>query len=336
MRRRLLVGLAVVVGVAAVAALGALGAARAALAPAEPGAGPVVYTVERGASLARVSRDLESRGIVRDARALEWLGRWRGVSARLRAGEFEVAASQSPGAILDTLVSGPVVTYEVVLPEGLRVEEIAARLAEAGLVDGASFVAYARDAASAEALGVGGPTLEGYLFPETYRLPRGLPVEEVARVLVEHFLAVWTELEAEAAARKLDMRQTVTLASIVEKETGAPEERPLIAGVFHNRLRRGIRLESDPTVIYGIANFDGNLKRVHLEDGSNPYNTYRIPGLPPGPIASPGADALRAVVRPAATEYLFFVSRNDGTHVFARTYPEHVNNVNRYQRRRKK
>ena len=131
------------------------------------------------------------------------------------------------------------------------------------------------------------------------------------------------------------MREVVTLASIVEKETGAPEERPLIAGVFRNRLDRGMRLESDPTVIYGIPDFDGNLRRVHLDDDANPYNTYRIAGLPPGPIANPGAASLRAVVRPAETDYLYFVSRNDGTHVFSRSYREHLNAVNRYQKRRR-
>jgi UPF0755 protein len=126
----------------------------------------------------------------------------------------------------------------------------------------------------------------------------------------------------------------VTLASIVEKETGAAEERPLIASVFANRLARGMRLESDPTTIYGISGFDGNLRRVHLNDPTNPYNTYQIAGLPPGPIASPGGDALRAVVEPAESDYLFFVSRGDGTHVFSRTYREHVNAVNRFQLRR--
>jgi UPF0755 protein len=130
------------------------------------------------------------------------------------------------------------------------------------------------------------------------------------------------------------MAKTVTLASIVEKETGAPAERPLIAAVFLNRLRRGMRLETDPSVIYGIADFDGNLRRAHLEDESNPYNTYRIAGLPPGPIANPGRDALVAVVRPAPSDYLYFVSRNDGTHQFSRTFEEHAAAVTRYQRLR--
>jgi UPF0755 protein len=127
------------------------------------------------------------------------------------------------------------------------------------------------------------------------------------------------------------MRQAVTLASIVEKETAAPGERPLVAGVFHNRMRLGMRLETDPTVIYGIAGFDGNLTRAHLEDAANPYNTYQIQGLPPGPIANPGAASLRAAVEPAETDALYFVSRNDGTHVFSRTYAEHLDHVRDFQ-----
>ena len=130
------------------------------------------------------------------------------------------------------------------------------------------------------------------------------------------------------------MLEVVTLASIVEKETAAPEERPLIASVFRNRLRRGMRLETDPTVIYGISDFDGNLRRRDLENADNPYNTYQIIGLPPGPIANPGADALRAVVNPAESDYLYFVTRNAGTHVFSNTCSEHVRAVDRYQRKR--
>jgi UPF0755 protein len=153
----------------------------------------------------------------------------------------------------------------------------------------------------------------------------------VVGTLVEQFLAVWRPLEGAARARGIGMRQAVTLASIVEKETALAAERPLVAAVFHNRLRLGMRLETDPTVIYGIAGFDGNLTRAHLDDGANPYNTYQIAGLPPGPIANPGAASLRAVVEPAASDALYFVSRNDGSHVFSRTYAEHLGHVRTFQ-----
>jgi UPF0755 protein len=164
-------------------------------------------------------------------------------------------------------------------------------------------------------------------------MPRGLPAQQIVKAMIDQFLARWRPLEAGARARGFDMRQAVTLASIVEKETGVASERPLVASVFENRLARGMRLESDPTTIYGIPNFDGNLTRAHLEDETNAWNTYRIAGLPPSPIANPGEASLRAVVEPAASDYLFFVAQGDGSHVFAKSFDEHVANVNRFQRR---
>ena len=237
--------------------------------------------------------------------------------------------------MLAALAEGRVRTHELRIPEGLTAVEIAGRVEAAGLAPAADFLDHVRDPAFVTELGVEGRSLEGYLFPETYQLARGLGARAIARTLVEEFLSVWEGIAPLAEAQGRSMAEVVTLASIVEKETSAPQERPLIAAVFLNRMRLGMRLETDPTVIYGIANFDGNLTRRHLNDASNPYNTYQIPGLPPGPIANPGEAALRSVVEPADTEYLFFVSRNDGTHVFSRTYREHVNAVNRFQRRRR-
>ena len=304
------------------------------LSPVDPAGAEKRFDVRAGASLWKIARDLEAVGLVRDARAIVALARWQEVDAAVRAGEYALSPAWDTRRVLEQLVEGRVITYEVVLPEGLTAVEIAARLAEQQLVDPAAFLALVRDPASPAAFGVEGPTLEGYLFPETYRMPHGLETRQVAKILVDHFLAQWQPLEAGARARGFGMRETVTLASIVEKETGAAPERPLVASVFWNRLRRGMRLESDPTTIYGIPGFDGNLTRAHLEDETNAWNTYRIEGLPPSPIANPGAASLAAVVTPAESEYLFFVARGDGTHVFARTFGEHVANVNRYQRRR--
>lgn len=318
-------------------ALAATGASfllwQRALAPANPTGDPQLFEVEPGAPLGRVAEELEERGLIRSARALVWWARWKGLEGELRAGEYELSPAADADELLRIIAEGRIKTYPVVLPEGLTAREIADRLEQAGLAEREAFLAAVRDAALAQELGVEGETLEGYLFPETYRLPRGLSAREVATVLVRQFLRVWEELEPLARERGLSMREVVTLASIVEKETGAPDERPLIASVFLNRLERGMRLESDPTVIYGIPDFDGNLRRVHLEDGANPYNTYRIRGLPPSPIANPGAEALRAVLEPADTDYLYFVSRNDGTHVFSRSYREHRAAVDRFQRR---
>ncbi len=316
----------------AVAAAGAV-ALRWSLAPADPSGTETRFDIAAGTSLWRIAKNLEGAGIVRDARALVLLARWRRVDASLRAGEYALSPAWPAGRVLDQLVSGRVVTYEVVLPEGLTAVEIAARLEAATLARADEFLAVVRDPAVVQEFGVQGTSLEGYLFPETYRMPHGLSAQQVARVLVDQFLKEWKPLAADAAARGFDMLQTVTLASIVEKETGAAAERPLVASVFWNRLALGMRLESDPTTIYGIPNFDGNLKRQHLEDATNPWNTYQIAGLPPTPIANPGAASLAAVVRPAASEYLYFVARGDGTHVFSRSYAEHLANVARFQRR---
>jgi UPF0755 protein len=327
----------IAVGLAATLVAGALALqARRLLEPAADAPSPVLFTIERGQSMSAVARRLEDAGLVKSARAVGWLARWQGLDARVHVGEYELSPDQTPGEILEIVTTGRVKRWPVTVPEGSRVEDIAARLEEAGLAGASAFEAAARDPALAASLGIPAETLEGYLFPDTYALPRGLPPADIARAMVEQFERVWDEQIAPGAATSpLSRHEIVTLASIVEKETAAPEERPLIAAVFLNRLDRGMRLETDPTVIYGIADFDGNLRRVHLEDESNPYNTYRIRGLPPGPIASPGAEALRAVIAPADSEYLYFVSRNDGTHAFSGTYAEHVEAVDRYQRRRR-
>lgn len=316
-------------------ALAAAGAAAIAwmLAPVDPTAGEARFEVRAGDSLSKIARGLESAGMIRDARALVALARWRGVDASVRAGEYALSPAWGAVRVLDQLVSGKVITYEVVLPEGLSAAEIAARFEAAGLARADELLAIARDPAAATELGVEGPGLEGYLFPETYRMPRGLPARQIVKTMVDEFLERWRPLEAAARARGFGMRQTATLASIVEKETGIAAERPIVASVFWNRLARGMRLESDPTTIYGIPSFDGNLTRAHLEDESNAWNTYRIAGLPPTPIANPGEASLRAVAQPATTDYLFFVARGDGSHVFAESFDEHVANVNRFQRR---
>jgi UPF0755 protein len=333
--RRIIIIAAALVLLALLGAAAVVQALRWSLEPALPSAPSAVFVVEPGTSLGQVARELESRGLVRNAVAFKLLARYRKLDGALQVGEYEFSAALSPEEILTRIVEGRVMTYEVAIPEGLTAVQIAPRIEAAGLSNAAEFLAFANDPESAGSLGVEGVTLEGYLFPETYRLPRGLSVRDVAKVLVDQFLIVWREIEPLAREQELSMREVVTLASIVEKETAAPQERPLIASVFRNRMKRGMRLETDPTVIYGIPDFDGNLRRRDLENAANPYNTYQIPGLPPGPIANPGADALRAVVNPAESEFLFFVSRNDGTHVFSKTYAEHVRAVDEYQRKRR-
>jgi UPF0755 protein len=275
-------------GLAAALGLGLVFAAGRSLIPSGGDAGEVLFVVPPGASLGSVARDLEAAGLVRSHLTLEALGRLRGVASELRSGEYALSPALSPAEILQRIVEGRVRTLEVVIPEGLTAEEIAQRMAQAGLAEPGAFLAVVRDPELPASLGVEGATLEGYLFPETYHLARGLEAREIVRILVAEFLRVWPEIEPDARARGLSMRETVTLASIVEKETGAPGERPLIASVFHNRLARRMRLESDPTTIYGIPGFDGNLRRTDLENGRNPYNTYRIPRCRRAPSRTPG------------------------------------------------
>jgi len=302
------------------------------LEPRADGGAEMLFEVKRGESLRAIATRLEQHGLVRDARATTWWARLRGKAELLHAGQYWLSPALSPSEIIDRIAAGKVATWEVVIPEGLTAAEIGERLAARGIVDAHEFTAAVADPALARELGIPARSLEGYLFPETYRLPRGQTGPEVVRVLVEQFRNAWKQVEARAAERGLAMHEVVILASIVEKETGNPDERPKIAAVFANRLRMGMRLESDPTVIYGVTAFDGNLRRADLDDTANAYNTYQHAGLPPGPISNPGLGALRAVIDPAESKVLYFVSRNDGTHLFSRTVAEHNAAVVKYQR----
>lgn len=306
---------------------------RALSAPERSGE-PVIVEVPSGASFRSVAAELEAQGAIRDARAFSWLARLEKKDGALHVGEYEIAPGLSAREVLTLLARGRVRLHAVTIPEGLRTEEIAARVAGAGFGRESEFIALARDPEVAKEFGVPGETLEGYLFPETYRFPRGASARQVITAQLAQFERAWKAIAPLAARRGISKRDAVILGSLIEKETGTPAERPLISAVFHSRLTRGMRLETDPSVIYGIPNFDGNLKRAHLEDETNPYNTYRIAGLPPGPIANPGAAALRAAVEPTpGADYLFFVARGDGRHVFSRTYAEHLRAVRRFQLR---
>ncbi len=310
--------------------------------PARPGGPPQVFLVSPGESLRSVAGRLEAEHLL-PKRALFGpsvlvaFARFAGVDHEIKSGEYDLAPSLPPLRILEQLVSGAVKTHAVTLPEGLRVDEIAARLEAAGIADAEALVSRARDPAFVRSLGLEADTLEGYLYPETYRFRRDTPPEEVLRRMVEVFHAAWTETDHEhLESSDMSLHEVVTLASIVEKETALAAERPRIAAVFLNRLRRRMRLQSDPTVIYGLLHtrreFDGNLRSRDLRTDT-PYNTYTRGGLPPGPIASTPMAAIRAVLEPEDVAYLYFVSRNDGTHAFSRTLAEHNRAVQRYQQR---
>ena len=295
-----------------------------------------VVEVPSGASPRQVVRLLARAGALSDERlAWRWL-RWVKRDPRpLQAGEYAFAGPLRPGEVLEKLHRGEVKLHAFTVPEGLRMEEIAAVVEAAGLGRADELLALMRDPAFAREQGVPRENLEGFLFPDTYAFPRAPRARAVVSAMVERFRLAWRAAEAQRAPGvDLDQGQAVTLASIVEKETGRPDERARIACVFHNRLRRGMLLQTDPTVMYATMLRSGrwsrNITRADLA-APHPYNTYTTPGLPPGPIASPGAAALEAALRPAECADLFFVSRNDGSHVFCPTLACHAAAVRQWQ-----
>lgn len=291
--------------------------------------------IEPGTDAGSILERLERRGVLPDARlARAWLVYAMG-DPPLKAGEYRFEGPHSPVDVLEKLARGDVLLRRVTVVEGLTLEETARALADAGFGRKDAFLLAMRDPAPVADLDPEAETLEGYLFPETYSFSRGAGEREIVATMVRTFReALEPELRLLLEARSWSVRELVTLASLVEKESKVDEERPLVAAVYVNRLEEGIGLYADPTVIYALKRrdaWDGNLTREHLELDS-PYNTYRYGGLPPGPIASPGVESLRAAAEPADVPYLYFVSRNDGTHVFARTLQEHNANVRRWQK----
>jgi UPF0755 protein len=294
----------------------------------------VFVDIPNGIGPAGIGARLVQAGVVRDAWTFRAAVVLSGRARALKAGEYRFDAPMSPAQVIDKLAAGDVYKRLMTFREGLSITEMAAVFEERGFGSAADFVRAAGDVTPIADLDPGAGDLEGYLFPETYALPRGTPAPAVVAQMVALFKKAFdAELRAAAATEGLTIRQVVTLASLVEKETASPDERPLVAAVYRNRLRIGMGMQADPTVIYALqkaGRYDGNLTRADLQFDS-PYNTYRYAGLPPGPIASPGRASLQAVVRPAAVDYLYFVSRNDGTHVFASTLAEHNRNVQQWQ-----
>ncbi len=290
--------------------------------------------IPNGTGALAVGARLTDAGVVADPltfRAALWLS---GRGRDLKAGEYRFDRDLTPLEVIDRLARGDVYKRLITFREGLTIVEMSTVFAERGFGAAADFIAAAQNAALIADLDPDARDLEGYLFPETYALPRGTSAQELVAQMVALFKRLYAEpLRAEAAAAGLTTRQVVTLASLVEKETARAEERPLVAAVYRNRLRIGMGMQADPTVIFALqkaGQYDGNLSRADLQFDS-PYNTYRYSGLPPGPIAAPGLAALEATVRPAAVPHLYFVSRNDGTHVFADTLAEHNRNVQEWQ-----
>jgi UPF0755 protein len=296
---------------------------------------PLAIEVQSGETLSHVAQRLAGQGILRDPRLLVALGILRGDSGNIKAGEYVVQGSVTPNELLDFLVSGRARFVSLTVPEGFSLMEIADRLETRELGRADVFLDLTRDPRFIATLNLPvdppPPSLEGFLYPDTYYFHRGASETRLIEAMVQQFNRRAAEvLRAQAAQVGLTPYRALIMASIVEKETAVPAERSLISAVFHNRLRARMRLGSDPTVIYGLTDFDGNLRRMDLLT-ETPYNTYKIPGLPPTPIANPGLDSIRAAVAPAHVDYLFFVAKGDGTHVFSKDYRAHSRAVFKYQ-----
>ncbi len=290
--------------------------------------------IPAGVSFRTAARLLEQQGIIGSARQFEVLARWQKQAAFIHPGEYALSPTMTPRQVLDTMVQGQVVLHPVTLPEGLTVVEILQRLEAAKLGKVSDFRQALTPALAAEyglETAFTKEPFEGYLFPDTYLFPKGASPESIIRAMLDRMQAAFTPQRlARAQALGWRRHQVLTMASLIEKETAAPEERARISAVFHNRLKKRMRLQTDPTVIYAIPDFDGNIRRVDLKR-KDPYNTYTNRGLPPGPIASSGEAAIDAALNPVADNALYFVSRGDGTHFFSTNVRDHNRAVRRFR-----
>lgn len=294
---------------------------------------PVVLEFPKGTSTRAMADELAENGVIR----YRWqfvLARALRSNKRLQAGEYQFARADSPLDIVSRIARGDVFYYELVVPEGSNIFDIAAKLAQFGFLNVSDFLRAARNPSLIRDLAPQAPTLEGYLFPATYRITRSTTVEQLCAMMTGEFRRQWRALQGSAHARPVN--DIVTLASLVEKETGRPEDRPIIASVYENRLRKGMALDCDPTTIYAAlldARYRGTIYRSDL-NSQNAYNTYQHPGLPPGPIANPGLASLKAALSPAQTDYLYFVAKpgGSGEHQFSETIEQHNIAVQQYRR----
>jgi UPF0755 protein len=333
--KKILVALLVLLLAACAAAVGAFAIYQRAVAPFKGYDGAEQFVeLPSGATTRTIGATLVQAGVVSDGFTFR-VALWRsGLSRQLKAGEYRFDHPTSAIDVVRKIARGEVYLRPITFAEGLTIEDMGAAFEAHGFGTAASFRAAAADRSLVTDLDPQARDLEGYLFPETYALPRRASAPDLVRMMVRRFRQIFAPLGGEADAAGLSVRQVVTLASIVEKETGKADERPLVAAVYLNRLRIGMGLQCDPTVIYALrraGRYNGNLTRDNLAWDS-PYNTYLHGGLPPGPIAAPGRSSLEAAVHPASVDYLYFVSRNDGSHAFAHTLDEHNRNVYRYQR----
>jgi len=306
----------------------------------------VFIEVKRGSSLHQVAYLLKKEELISNVFYFKFIAWWRGHTRSIQSGEYIFQKGMSPHAILEILVKGETQLYHITFPEGYNIYEMALALEKEKFLKQEDFISLCHNSLLVnELLGKNRESLEGYLFPDTYYIPRPVKPEVLIRQMVQNFFKVYHQVsdneqqKIKVNSRYLSRHELVTLASIVEKETGKAEERPLIASVFYNRLKKNIRLESDPTILYGMMKEAGGLVTLNIRKKDilrkTPYNTYKISGFPAGPISNPGKHALQSVFKPDTSPFFYFVSRNDGSHVFSRTYEEHKKAVNYYQKKQR-
>lgn len=291
------------------------------------------FEVRSGDTFGKINQRLKNEGLITNTRLFHYYANYQGVVTKFRAGTFTIPQGSNMIQVLDTLIYGQPDLRSITIPEGKNMYEIAKLLESAGVTKEADFLKAVQEPNLLNALSIQATNLEGYLYPETYRFAPNTPASTVAKTMIDLFNKKTEHIDFTHPF--LNKHQVITLASVVEKETGAKAERPAIAGVFTNRLKKRMRLESDPTTIYGIWHrYQGNIKKSDLFE-MTPYNTYKVPALPAGPICNPSIEAIQAVLNPQPHDFYFFVSKNDGTHVFTRNYQDHVQAVNDWQRNSK-
>jgi UPF0755 protein len=297
-----------------------------------PGTNVQLFSVREGANLRQIARELEEKGLISSSRLFVMHVRMHGDAAQVKAGPYQFNAGMKPSEILKKMVDGDFYLQRFAVPEGYSIYQVAELLQQRKLFNREKFLAACSDRQLLKELGIPGRSVEGYLYPRTYDIMPGTTESGLIREMVGQFLKVYGErFICMAQNARLSRHEVVVLASMIEKEAVSPSEQPLIASVFHNRLKKGMRLQSDPTAVYGIRAFAGKVTKADIVRPT-PYNTYLISGLPPGPIGNPGSGAIEAVLAPAKTDYLYFVARQDGSHQFSTTLDEHNRAVRQYLR----
>ena len=303
--------------------------------PAGDSTQAVTISIPPGATLKQISDDLKDHNLIKNASAFRLLASIRKKETHIQVGEYELNQSMLPIDILKAITSGKTVLHPITIPEGYRIIEIAELLAQKISIDKEEFIKESRNKDLIKTLNITSGSLEGYLFPETYHFSKHTTEQKIIQTMLNTFQQQIANQKILEQLQNSDMslHEVITLASLIEKETGMNDERKHISSVFHNRLRKNMRLQTDPTVIYAIEEFDGNIRKKDL-DIDSPYNTYRYKGLPPGPIASPGIESIVAALNPITSNHLYFVSRKDGSHHFSSNLREHNRAVQKYQLRK--